>query len=144
MTEKKESWDNIPSLEGLRVDWDYEPENSLGKRASARMAGKTLLALLSTKRIPVKVFSMNYDKRGNLLDISPKGVAVELSDQLGVGQPTKIGFFLGKKKVVSRMVVRNVAAFEKNFRVGLEFVGLEKETEKYIATLGAANFYKNI
>lgn len=144
MSEKKTGWENIPSLEGLGVDWEYTPENPLGKRAFARMTRKTLLDLLSAKSIPVKVVSTNYDKTGRLVDISPKGVAVELPEQLTVGQPTKIGFFLGKTKVISRTVVRNVTSLEKNYRIGLEFVGLEKETEKYIAELIAANFYKEV
>ena len=30
---KAAAWEDIPSLENLEVDWDFEPENALGKRA---------------------------------------------------------------------------------------------------------------
>ena len=42
MTKEKQGWDNIPSLEGLSVDWEYEPENAMGKRAKDRMVAKDL------------------------------------------------------------------------------------------------------
>lgn len=144
MTEKKTGWENIPSLEGLKVDWEYKPENPLGKRAWARIGNKKLFELLTVKSIPVKVVSAKHEETGNLIDISPNGVAAELPAQLTVGQAMKIGFFLGKKKVISRTLVRNVVALDQKFRIGFEFISLEKETEEYIAELSAANFYREI
>lgn len=69
--DKTEALQNdISSLVSLEVDWEYEPENPLGKRAWARMANKDLFLLFSVKSIPVRVVSKNYDKSGQLLDIS--------------------------------------------------------------------------
>jgi hypothetical protein len=144
MAEKKSSWDDIPSLDGLGVDWEYEAENPLGKRAWARIADNDLYSLLAVKSIPVKVVSTNFEKTGHLLDISKNGLAVLLSSQLTEAQPVKIGFFLGKQKVISRALVRNISAVEGKFRVGMEFVDLEKNSEAYIIGLGSAKGFKDI
>ena len=142
MVKKKSSWDDIPPLDGLEVDWEYEPENPLGKRAWARMANRDLFFLFGVKSIPVKVVARNYDKTGYLLDISKKGVAVLLPAQLDCEQPVKIGFFLGDKKVMSRALVRNFSEVEGKYRTGLEFVGLEKNLETYIVGLSAAKGFQ--
>lgn len=140
---KKSSWDDIPSLDGLEVDWEYEPENPLGKRAWVRMANRELFFLFGVKSIPVKVVARNYDKTGYLLDISKNGLAVLLPAQLAGEQPVKVGFFLGDKKVLSRAMVRNTSEVEgKEYRTGLEFVDLEKNLETYIIGLSAAKGFQ--
>ncbi|HBG18227.1 MAG TPA: hypothetical protein DDY32_02850 [Desulfobulbaceae bacterium] len=143
MVEKKSSWDDIPPLDGLEVEWEYEPENPLGKRAWARMANRDLFFLFGVKSIPVKVVAKNYDKTGYLLDISKKGVAVLLPAELGCEQPVKVGFFLGGKKVLSRALVRNASEVEGKYRIGLEFIGLEKNLETYIVGLSAAKGFQS-
>ena len=35
--EKKVSWDDIPSIDGLGIDWEYKPETILDKRAFVRL-----------------------------------------------------------------------------------------------------------
>lgn len=141
---KKSNWDDIPSLGGLEVEWEYEPENPLGKRAWPRMSNKELFLLLAVESIPVKVVSFNYDKTGLLLDISKKGLAVLLPIRLNKEQPVKIGFFLGSKKVVSRALVRNASEMEGKYRTGLEFINLEKNLENYIVGLSAARGYQKL
>ena len=37
MSDEKKSWDDIPSLGDLKVDWSYEPENPEGRRDSKRL-----------------------------------------------------------------------------------------------------------
>lgn len=144
MAKEKSSWDDIPSLDGLGVDWEYEAENPLGKRAWARIANRELYSLLDVKSIPTKVVSTDFDKTGQLLDISKNGLAVLLPAQLSDGQRVKIGFFLGKHKVISRAVVRNILTMEGKFRIGMEFVGLDKDSEAYIVSLGSAKGFKDI
>lgn len=144
MAKEKSKWDDIPSLNGLGVDWEYEPENPLGKRAWARIANNDLTSLFAVKNIPVKVVSTNFDKTGRLLDISKSGMAVILPSRLDEAQRVKIGFFLGKQKVVSKALVRNISPVEGKFRVGLEFVDLDKDCAAYIVGLGAAKAFKDI
>lgn len=96
--EKKSSWEDLPSLNGLEVDWEYKPENPLGQRAWARMVNRDLFFLFAVKSIPVKVMANSYDKTGHLLDISKKGLAVLLPARLDREQPVKIGFFWAIKK----------------------------------------------
>ena len=43
--EKKISWDSIPSLEGLEVDWEYNARDNADKRACARLNLKDMGAL---------------------------------------------------------------------------------------------------
>ncbi len=142
MAKEKTGWDEIPSLQGLEVDWKYEPENPLGKRAWLRIADNELYAILGVKSIPVKVVSKNFEETGYLLDIAQGGVAVFLKTKLVVGQLLKIGFFLGKQKVISRAIIRNITSLEGRFRTGIEFVELDKEVESYIAGIISSKVFQ--
>lgn len=142
MGKEKTKWDDIPSLQGLEVDWEYVPENPLGKREWMRMADHDLLTILGVKRIPIKVVSKNFDETGYLLDLSQGGVAVLLNTQLAVGQAVKLGFFLGNHKVISKALIRNARKLEGKQRTGIEFVELAKESATFITGLISAKVYR--
>lgn len=144
MTKKKVSWDNIPSLEGLEVDWDYEPDNPLGKRTTVRIGDKQLHSLIAKENTPVKLLTSSLEHKGYLVDISQGGIAVLLDSQLPTGQPVKIGFFLGNEKIVANALVRNIVAVDNKFRTGIEFVGLKKVYDEYIAGLISSSVYKAV
>lgn len=135
MAKEKSAWDQIPSLEGLEVDWQYAPENPLGKRSWLRMADKELLEILGVKRIPVKIVSKNFEETGILLDVSQGGCSVVLRARLTEGQMLKLGFMLGKEKVISKAMVKNVASRAGGFRTGVAFVELEKAMQDFIGGL---------
>lgn len=141
MTKKKISWDDIPSVAGLEVDWEFEPENSLGKRAWVRMAKSDLLPLLGVKSMPVQVVTKNFEGKGSLVDIAQRGMAVLLDTKLAVSEQVKIGLFLGKQKVMSRAVIRNVGDDRGRHRIGMEFMDFKKEYESFIAGLIATKGY---
>ena len=113
MTTEKVNWDDIPSLEGLEVDWTFEPENPLGKRAWIRIGKSDLFQLLGVESIPVKVVAQDYDGKGYLVDIAQSGLAVLLDTKLAENQRVKVGLFLGKQKVLSRAVIRKTFAMTK-------------------------------
>lgn len=142
MTETKTEFDDIPSIENLTIDWDYEPESALGKRAWVRIEKSDLLSLLAGKDIPVKIVTRNVDKTGYLIDISVGGLAVILDLKLTEGQLVKIGLFLGKQKVISKAIVRNVSSLKGKHRIGMEFVDLEKEISAFIAGLISSKMYE--
>ena len=144
MTEKKKSWDDIPSLEGLEVDWNFEPESSLGKRAWARIVKSDLLSLFGVKSLPVQIAAKDYDGKGSLVDIGQSGMAVLLDTQLAKSQEVKIGLFLGKQKVMSRAVIRNVANGTGWHRTGMEFMDFKKEYESFIAGLVSSKSYGSL
>lgn len=142
MAKEKSGWDQIPSLKGLEVDWKYEPENPLGKRAWLRIADNELHVVLGVKNIPVKVVSKGFEETGFLLDIAQGGFAALLKTKLAEEQLLKIGFFLGKQKVVSRAIVRNIASLEGRFRTGIEFIELDNECISYIAGIIASKVFQ--
>lgn len=137
----KGNWDDIPSLEGLEVDWQFEPENPLGRREWVRIVKNDLHPLLEVKNIPVKVVSKNFDEKGYLIDIAKNGMAVLLNTRLVVNQQVKIGLFLGKQKVLSRAVIRNISDEKSRFRTGMAFVDLNKEYESFIVGLISSKGY---
>lgn len=47
--------DEIPSLDGLELDWDYQPDNPQGSRAYARITAKDLEHILSLDGIGLQV-----------------------------------------------------------------------------------------
>ncbi len=144
MTKEKGNWDDIPSLEGLAVDWEFEPENPLGKRAWVRMANSDLYPLLDVKSIPVKVVARNFEGKGYLVDIGQSGLAVLMESKLSENQQVKIGLFLGKQKILSRAIVRNVRMMQGKQRTGMEFIDLNKEYESFISGLVASKVYKSM
>jgi len=142
MTKEKTGWDSIPSLEGLKVEWEYEAESPLGKRVRDRMAAKELHMLFGVKNIPMKVVSKNFDEKGYLIDISNGGGAILLGKSLVEGQLVKIGFFLGKQKIVERAVVRNIVPTKTGrYRTGIEFIELSEDSEVCIGSLISARGY---
>jgi hypothetical protein len=143
MGEKGSNWDDIPSLDGLEVDWDYEPENPLGKRAHVRLGHSELFEMLGAEEIGVKVASSKGEQIGVLVDIAQGGVAVMLDTKLKVGTPLKIGFYLGSMKILGNCVVRSVQEIVGRYRTGMEFVALSKETEQFIAGIMSSKVFKS-
>ncbi len=144
MTKQKVNWDDIPSLEGLEVDWQFEPENPLGRREKLRMARNELYPLLDVKSIPVKVVSKDFDEKGYLVDIAQSGLAALLKTQLVENQQVKIGLFLGKQKILSRALIRNIRDEKNGYRTGMEFVDLNKEYESFIVGLISSKVFKSM
>ena len=132
MSEKKASWDDIPSLEDIKVDWEYEPENPLGKRTHERMTATELHSMLDVKRIPVKVAADGFEKKGYLLDLTSAGVAVLLDSRLEKEMPLMIGFFLGQQKIVSKVKVKNVQETDGKYKIGMVFQDIDKEYAEFI------------
>ena len=137
MGEDKMSWDDFPSLEGLKIDWDYEPENPLGKRAHIRLTKEDLSRLLEEKKdIPVKLATKSSQFTAYLVDISQGGVCLRTKSlDLQESELAKIGFFLGTKKLISRGRVKYIHKEKDYIIFGLEFVGLSGDDNDYIAGL---------
>lgn len=137
------SWNDIPSISNIEVDWDYEPENPNGKRSWVRIGKKHLYMLLNVKSIAVKIVSKKIDQTGSLVDISPAGLAILLNDTtLTVGTLIKIGLNLGKEKVLSKAVVRNVCSLNNKNRIGLEFLEPAEKDVSFITGLMYTKAYK--
>ncbi len=126
------------------MDWQFEPENPLGKRALVRISRSDLYPLLEVKSIPIKVVAKNFDEKGYVVDLAQSGLAVLLHSPLAESQPVKVGFFLGQQKIVSRAVVRNVRAEQGGYRIGIEFVDLNKDNASFIVGLISSKSYKPI
>ena len=138
MADKKPSWDDIPSLEGFEVDWDYKPKNPEGKRARKRMKDTELFPVLNVNTIPVKVAATDFEEKGYMADITPAGMAVMLNTMLGREQPVMAGFFLGEQKIVSKAIVKHVQEIDGKYKTGLLFENLIKEYEDFIVGLFAS------
>jgi len=138
MADKKVSWDDIPSLEGLKVDWNFEPKNTLGKRAQKRMKSTELHPILDVDRIYVKVAARNFEEKGYLLDLTSKGLAVCLNSRLDKDTPVKIGFFLGPQKIVSRALVKNSQEVDGMYKMGMVFEKLDGEYAEFITGIFAS------
>lgn len=144
--EKKTNWDAIPSLDGLKVDWEYTPDNPLGKRSFVRMNAEEIVGMFEVKEILVKIATANSTHTGRLLDISKGGIALSLPVSLAAEQPIKLGFFLGSKKIISRAIVKHVNKLEEDgsFLTGVQFVDLDQETAQYIAGLYASKILRHV
>jgi c-di-GMP-binding flagellar brake protein YcgR len=138
MSEEKKGWDDIPSLEGLQMDWDYTGENPLGKRKFQRMDNGDVRSIFEVKAIPVRVATGDFTIDGTLNDISGGGLALILKRALAVGQRVKLGFFLGRQKIVSQAIVRQCAPITSAYKVGFEFHNIKEEDSQYINGLYAS------
>ena len=144
-TDKKFSWDDIPSLEGLGVDWEFKPETPLGKRSFVRINAKDITGLFEIKEIFVKVATVKATHTGSLLDISKGGLAVKLRLPVLLEEnlPIKVGFFLGKMKIISKGSVKHAAKTGEWFTTGIEFVDLAAESAEYINGLHASKILRH-
>jgi hypothetical protein len=135
---EKTSWSDIPSLENLEVDWDYSPENPLGKRSWVRIPNIDLYRLLDVEYIPIRIVSKTFYKTGYLIDVSPNGLGVLVDRVMNEGVLVNVGFFLGKYKVTSKGLVENSMPFENQFRVGIRFIELQQEHATFIVGINSS------
>jgi c-di-GMP-binding flagellar brake protein YcgR len=138
MSEEKKGWADIPSLEGLQMDWGYSAENPLGKRKFQRMDNGDVRSIFEVKTVPVRVATGDFTMDGTLSDISGGGLALILKKALAVGQQVKLGFFLGTQKIISRATVRQCAPIRSAYKIGFEFHDIKEEDSRYINGLYAS------
>lgn len=143
MSDSQKKWDDVPSLE-LEIDWDFEPENPMGRRAYARLSSKQLHYLFQKQDIPVRIATNKRQFRGILLDVSQGGALVQTDiKRLEVSQLIKVAFFLGEEKILSKGRIRNIRKEDGNTLLGIEFVGLAENTNNFITTLYSAVKIRN-
>ena len=137
MSKDNSGWDAIPSLEGLEIDWDFEPESPLGKRAYARMTVQELYPIFKVREIPVKFVTEKDQFSGMLLDISQGGVSLSIQHarRLKESQLIKVGFLLGDRKFISKGRIRNIRPNDDEIVIGIEFVGLSAGDSEFICGL---------
>lgn len=136
--EKKTSWDDIPSLEGVGVEWEFKPENTLGKRSVVRINAEDISGLFEVKEIFVKIATAKETHTGRLLDVSKGGLSLSLPVSLEENLPIKVGFFLGTMKIISKALVRHVYKIGEQYATGIQFVDLNVESAEYLAGLYAS------
>jgi len=132
---EKKSWDDIPSLQGLDIDWEYKPASPLGKRTFIRLKEADISALFETREIFVKIATSENSYTGRLLDISEDGLSLCLTTLLEENRPVKVGFFLGAMKIITKGMVRHTQAKGTRYTTGIKFIDLNKECTEYIRSL---------
>lgn len=138
MAEKKSNWDDIPSLEGLEMDWDYTGEGAHAKRRFERLSFDDMTNIFEVKAVPVRVAAPDFTIDGTVNDLSGGGIAVILKKPVEIGQNVMIGFFMGSRKIVSRAVVKQSAPAAGGYRIGLQFEDIKEEDSSYINGLYAS------
>jgi len=135
---EKKSWDDIPSLEGLDVDWGYKPVTPLGKRSFVRIKLDEICELFEAREILVKVATTEKTYTARLLDISEGGLSLGMPALLEENRPVKVGFFLGTTKIISKAMVRHIRKNGEVYTTGVKFVDLNPEAAEYIRGLYAS------
>jgi len=143
MKKNKPSWDDIPSLDEVGVDWEFKPTTLLGKRAFIRVKIEDLAKLFSTSKILVKVATVKQTYNGHLFDISPGGLSLILPVSLKENQLLKVGFYLGSIKILSKAIVRYSRKIEDQYATGIQFVDLNSESAEYINGLYASKILRH-
>ncbi len=138
MAEKKTNWDDIPSLEGLEMDWDYAADGAHAKRRFERLTLDDMTNIFEMKTIPVRVAASDFTIDGTVNDLSGGGIAVTLKKPVEVGQKVMVGFFMGSRKIVSRAVVKQTAPVKGGYRIGFQFEDIKEEDSSYINGLYAS------
>lgn len=140
---EKKNWADIPSLDGLEMDWEYEPDTPHGKRAYARMDERELARLFDGQRILVKVATADATLTGSLHNICEGGVAIKLDRRISENQAVKVGFFLGTEKIISGAVVRHVQGQNSSYTAGMKFVGLGRTERQHISGIYASKVLRH-
>lgn len=138
MVDIKKNWDEIPSLGDLEMDWEYKAEAPLQKRKHERMTSQDVASLLGVRTIRARVATGRQTIDGLLSDICAGGMALILKSELSINQYVNIGFYLGKQKIVSKAVVKQLAPAQTNYKVGFQFQDINEEDSRYINSLYAS------
>ena len=144
MGHDKPNWEDIPSLDGLEIDWGFEPESKEGKRSYSRLTMSDISLLFKKKDIPVKLVSEKGQCVAFLVDVSQGGICLRTKEvDVQDSQLVKLGFFLGNQKVISKGRVKHVRKENEWKILGIEFVGLTGESYHYIAGLYSSLTLRN-
>lgn len=136
--DQKKSWEDIPSLDGLSVDWDFKAPASTDNRSHTRLNAEDLRALFAKGAIPAKLAVAGETRDARLVDLSRGGVALSLEAPLTVGQRVQTGFFLGPVKILGRGMVRHIKKDGDRYLAGIQFEALNQGSADYIAGLYAS------
>ena len=136
--EKKSGWDDVPSLDGLSVDWDYTPENECERRSFRRLNNKDMFKLFDAREIVVKLATTQHTYDGQLIDISDGGLGLNLPVLLKENELVKVGLLLGPRKIVTKGLVKHASKSETLCKTGIKFVDLAKDASEYISGLYAS------
>ena len=143
MSSDNPSWENIPSIEDLEIDWEFEPENSMGKRVYSRLTIDDLRQLLDYQDFPVKLVSERDQCVAFLVDISQSGICLRtIFSHFEDSELVKFGFILGEHKVISRGRIKHIRKENEWTVLGIEFVGLAGENENFIGQLYSSAKFK--
>jgi hypothetical protein len=140
---EKKRWEDIPSLDGLTIDWEYKPESSKNKRSFIRIKMEALAKLFEVKEIFVKIATNSQTYTAHLLDLSEGGLSLGVPIPLTINLPIKVGFFLGQVKIVSKAEVRHVREIEGQYIAGVKFIDLDKESAAFLKELYASQVFRH-
>ncbi len=130
---ERKGWSDIPTLEGLEMDWDYCPDCRDGKRLHKRLSKLDVSHLYGTDRVDVKMASVASTFDATLRDLSEGGLGVKLHKRLDEFQNLKVGLVLGDTKIIASAQVRHVRYSKNGYIAGLQFINLEPSIRKFIA-----------
>lgn len=130
---EKKGWGDIPTLEGVEVDWDYCPSCRDGKRLHKRLTSADVAHIYGNRQVPVKMAGATAAFDATLRDICEGGLGVELGERLDEFQRLKVGLLLGAEKIVAGVQVRHVRYDNNRYIAGLQFINLEPSIRKFIA-----------
>jgi c-di-GMP-binding flagellar brake protein YcgR len=130
---KKKQWNDIPSLEGLKVDWDYCPDCRDGKRSHKRLTRRDIAHLFGSRQVEVKIASAAATLDGTLRDLCEGGLGVDLVGHLQEAQHLKVGLVIGQEKIIASALVRHVRSAGNHYTAGLQFINLEPAIRSFIA-----------
>ena len=139
----KISWNDIPSLEGIGVDWGFKPELALGKRSFIRLIDEDISKLFDVKNIIISIATAKQTYTGHLLDISTGGLSLSVPALLETNLPIKVGFLLGKVRIISKAVVKHATKTGEQYTTGIQFVDLDEKSAEYINGLHASKILRH-
>ena len=132
------SWDDIPALDDVDVDWNFKPTTPLGKRAFVRIHKEDIPRLFTVSQIFVKVATADQTYTGEILDISVGGLLLAMPVPLEENLPLKVGFYLGPVKIIAKALVRHSRKIEEQYAIGIQFIDLDSDSAGYINGLYAS------
>jgi len=139
----KKSWNDIPSLEGLQMDWEYKSERAQDRRTFVRIGKESLAKLLEEKDVFVRIVADGQTHTARLLDLSEGGLALDAPVSLEGSRSVKLGFILGQVQVVSKVEVRHVRKWKDRYITGAKFIDLDKESADFIRGLYASKVLRH-
>jgi len=118
--------------DNLDMDEECTIGNIMDSRHCPRIKGDDIAAMFDMKEILVAIATDKKTFIGSLVNISARGVSVELPALIAINIPLCTSFFLGKRNIIIKSQIKHICKKGDSYITGIMFADVDQESLEYI------------